>query len=163
MTFCVVASSANRSWFGRGHDESKAPTGAARSRLSCQLQNNPSRKTKTHGLHLLCRWSRQGGQGDCCCGCSWWYRSGRSFASGAEVKVGAKALMSVTSPTKVWRQRGSRRSDPLSPGSNIFRKVLPTTNAIPLSMVEWLCLPLVSVARRWRPLSFLRHWSSGGR
>ena len=65
-----------------------------------------------------------------------------------EVKVGAKALMSVTSPTKVWRQRGSRRSDPLSPGSNIFRKVLPTANATPWSMVEWLCLPLVSVVRR---------------
>ena len=32
--------------------------------------------------------------------------------------------MSVTSPTKVWRQRGTRRSDPLSFGSSIFRKVL---------------------------------------
>ena len=58
MTFCVVASSADRSWSGRGHDKSKAPTGAARSRLSCQLQSNPSRKNNIHGLHLLRHWSR---------------------------------------------------------------------------------------------------------
>ena len=56
--------------------------------------------------------------------------------------------MGVTSPTKVRGQRGSRRSDPLSPGSSIFRKVLLTANTAPWSMVEWLCLPLVSVARR---------------
>ena len=65
-----------------------------------------------------------------------------------EVKVGAKVPMSVTSPTKVWGQRGCRRSDPLSSGSSIFRKVLLTANTAPWSMVEWLCLPLVSVARR---------------
>ena len=38
MTFCVVASSADRSWSGRGHDKRKAPTDAARSRLSKATQ-----------------------------------------------------------------------------------------------------------------------------
>ena len=76
MTLCVLASSGNRNWSNRGHDKSKALTGAARSHLSCKLQRNPSRKTKSRGLHLLWRKSRQGGKGDCYCGCFWWRRSG---------------------------------------------------------------------------------------